>query len=71
MLAMDTNKAQKKSGISGGTCGASVKKWRAAAHKREANKTDGGINSVPSLPTEEEKVLSILGPVALRGSLEV
>ena len=48
-----------------------MKKQRAAACKRAANKTDGGINSVPPLPTEEKKVLAILGPVALEGSLEV
>uniref|UniRef100_A0A672MID1 Uncharacterized protein n=1 Tax=Sinocyclocheilus grahami TaxID=75366 RepID=A0A672MID1_SINGR len=48
---------------------ASVTKRRAAACKREANKTDGGINSVPPLTTEEEKVLAILGPEALEGIL--
>uniref|UniRef100_A0A671S9L1 Uncharacterized protein n=1 Tax=Sinocyclocheilus anshuiensis TaxID=1608454 RepID=A0A671S9L1_9TELE len=47
----------------------SVTKRRAAACKREANKTGAVINSVPPLTTEEEKVLAILGPEALEGIL--
>ncbi|KAL1276498.1 hypothetical protein QQF64_001760 [Cirrhinus molitorella] len=46
---------------------ASVTRRRAAARKREAKKTGGGINSVPPLTAEEEKVLAILGPEALEG----
>ncbi|KAF4115163.1 hypothetical protein G5714_002652 [Onychostoma macrolepis] len=48
---------------------ASVTKRRAAAQRREAKKTGGGINSVPTLNAEEEKVLVILGPEALEGIL--
>ncbi len=50
---------------------ASVTKRRAAARRREVKKTGGGINSVPPLNAEEEKVLAILGPEALEGILGV